>query len=131
MPGRRGGCDELCQRRTGRIGFPPVATAFRRQISRSAVGAECPRSPPLDLSHEPKPALRSKSDVRISSRETYGELLVVLDQLAREAVRLGDDAICEWTELAQSTRPTSQLDLVGAKTVLVTLNRGAMPHERS
>lgn len=33
--------------------------------------------------------------------ETYGKLLFVLDQLAREAVRLGDHAIREWTGLAQ------------------------------
>jgi hypothetical protein len=33
--------------------------------------------------------------------ETYGKLLRVLDQLASEAERLGDDAIREWTELAQ------------------------------
>ena len=33
--------------------------------------------------------------------ETYRKLLVVLNQLAREAVRLDDDAIREWTELAQ------------------------------
>jgi len=32
--------------------------------------------------------------------ETYGKLLVVLNQLAGEAARLGDDAVCEWTELA-------------------------------
>jgi hypothetical protein len=36
-----------------------------------------------------------------SPSETYGKLLWVLDQLAREAARLGDDAISEWTELAQ------------------------------
>ncbi len=33
--------------------------------------------------------------------ETYGKLLVVLDQLAREAVRLDDDAIREGLELPQ------------------------------
>ena len=48
--------------------------------------------------------------------ETFGKLLVVLDQLAREAVRIGDDAICEWTELAQSTRPTSANSLAYRRT---------------
>jgi hypothetical protein len=33
--------------------------------------------------------------------ETYAKLLVVLDQLAREAVRVGDEAVREWTALAQ------------------------------
>jgi hypothetical protein len=33
--------------------------------------------------------------------ETYAKLLVVLDQLAREAERVGDEAVREWTALAQ------------------------------
>jgi len=33
--------------------------------------------------------------------ETYGKLLVVLDQLASEVARLGDYAVSEWIELAR------------------------------
>ena len=32
--------------------------------------------------------------------DTFGKLLVVLDHLASEAARLGDNAVCERTELA-------------------------------
>jgi hypothetical protein len=45
--------------------------------------------PTVDLVRDPSPG------------ETYGKLLVVLDQLADEAVRLRDEAVREWTELAQ------------------------------
>jgi hypothetical protein len=46
-------------------------------------------------------ALRSNLVPEPSPGETYDKLLVVLDQLAREALRLGDDAIIEWTGVAR------------------------------
>jgi hypothetical protein len=36
-----------------------------------------------------------------SPQETYAKLLVVLDELSREAQRVGDQAIREWVALAQ------------------------------